>query len=56
MHGLDRVVVITARENDASIRVLEKVGLRLKKLVRLSDESPEICLFSTPIATSLLWP
>ena len=52
VHGLDRVVAITARENDRSIRVLEKVGLRFEKMVRLSDEAPEICLFSTPDAES----
>ncbi|TFG66455.1 MAG: N-acetyltransferase [Gemmatimonadales bacterium] len=47
-HGLKRVVAITAANNDSSKRVLEKIGLEFEKMVCLSDDSPEICLFSTP--------
>lgn len=48
LHGLNRVVAITTRSNDSSIRVLEKIGLRFEKMVCLSSDAPEICLYSTP--------
>jgi RimJ/RimL family protein N-acetyltransferase len=45
-HGLSRVVAITAPDNDASIRVLEKIGFRFEEMIRVSDEGPEIRLFA----------
>jgi len=45
-HGLSRVVAITSSNNDASIRVLENIGFGFEKMVRLSDEAPEIRLFA----------
>ena len=45
-HGLDRIVAITAQHNEASKRVLEKIGMTLDGLIRMSEESDEICLFS----------
>ena len=44
---LRRVVAITNPDNDGSIAVLEKIGLRFEKMVKLSDESSELKLFST---------
>jgi hypothetical protein len=38
---------ITIRENPGSIKVPEKIGLRFKRLVRLSDDAPEIMLFAS---------
>jgi RimJ/RimL family protein N-acetyltransferase len=46
-HGLNRVVAITAQHNGSSIQVLKKIGLQFEKILRLSDDSPEIFLFST---------
>jgi RimJ/RimL family protein N-acetyltransferase len=45
--GLKRIVAITSPDNAGSIRVLEKLGLRFERMVRLSDEAPEIKLFAS---------
>jgi len=42
---LPRIVAITAPENAGSIKVLEKLGLRFDRLIRLTEESPEVKLF-----------
>ena len=42
---LKRVLGIVAPDNAASIRVLEKLGLRFKKMVKLSEDEPEVKLF-----------
>lgn len=44
--GIARVVAIASRDNHASARVLEAVGLRFERLVRLGVESPEVALFA----------
>lgn len=44
--GLQRIVAITAPDNDASIRLLEKLDMRFEKMVRLTDDSPEGKLFA----------
>jgi len=45
--GLKRVVAITSVDNDKSIRLLEKVGLRFEKLIRLAGDDEDIKLFAT---------
>jgi len=42
---LDRIVAITDVDNAASGRVLEKLGMRFEKLIKLSESSSEIKLF-----------
>jgi RimJ/RimL family protein N-acetyltransferase len=42
---LPRIVAITAPGNHGSIAVLEKIGLRFERMIRLSPESPELKLF-----------
>ena len=37
--GLKRIVAITTPDNDASAKVLEKIGLRFEKVIKLSTES-----------------
>ena len=44
--GLDRIVGITDPENQGSIRVLEKIGLKFEKMVRLSTDDIELKLYS----------
>jgi len=44
--GLRRLVAITDQENTGSIRVLEKIGMRYERLVRLADEGEELKLFA----------
>lgn len=43
--GLKRVVAVTTPDNHASIKVLEKLGLRYKQMIRMSEEDPEVGLF-----------
>jgi RimJ/RimL family protein N-acetyltransferase len=45
--GLGRILAVTAPDNQASIRLLEKLGLRFERMVRLSKDDVEINLFST---------
>lgn len=43
---LRRIVAITTHDNHDSIRVLEKLGMRFERMVRLSEDDVEICLFA----------
>ena len=49
-HGLQRVLAITSVDNDRSIRVLEKVGMKFERLLQLS-ETNEVRLFSRQLST-----
>jgi RimJ/RimL family protein N-acetyltransferase len=42
---LQRIVAITAPENLGSIAVLEKIGLKFERMIRLAEHSPELKLF-----------
>jgi len=44
--GLERIVGIVAPGNAPSIRVLEKLGLRYEKRVRVSADAPESALYA----------
>jgi RimJ/RimL family protein N-acetyltransferase len=44
--GLKRLVAITDPENQGSIHVLEKIGLKFEKMVRLSEADIELKLFA----------
>jgi [ribosomal protein S5]-alanine N-acetyltransferase len=44
---LPRVVAITSVDNDRSIRLLGKVGLKFEKLIRLGDSDEDVRLFGT---------
>ena len=46
VHGRKRVVAVTSPDNHTSIRLLEKLGLRFEKMVRLSADDEEIKLFA----------
>ena len=43
--GLQRIVAITSPDNEASIRVLEKIGLRFEKMIRIPGPSEDTRLF-----------
>jgi RimJ/RimL family protein N-acetyltransferase len=45
--GLKRIAAITTPDNLASIKVLEKAGMRFERRVRLSGDSTELSLFLT---------
>ena len=44
--GLGRIVAITSPDNDASIRVLEKLGFRFERVTKLSEDAHEVKLFA----------
>lgn len=46
--GLQRIVAITLPDNHASIKVLEKLGMRFERMIKLQEGEPEIMLFATP--------
>lgn len=43
---LTRIIAITNKDNDASAKLLEKLGLRFDRLIKLSSEQDETRLFS----------
>jgi RimJ/RimL family protein N-acetyltransferase len=47
--GLKRVVAVTNSDNQSSIRLLEKMGFKYERMVRLSKEAPEIKLFAAEV-------
>jgi len=48
--GLERIVGITAPDNHASIAVLEKIGLRFERNLRLDDAGAEVKLYGPAAA------
>jgi len=51
--GLSRIVAITAPDNEGSIRVLEKLGLRFEKRITLPEHEGESMLFTPAPADSI---
>jgi RimJ/RimL family protein N-acetyltransferase len=47
--GLRRIVAITSLDNLASIKLLEKLGLRFEGLIKLSEDQPEVKLFASSV-------
>jgi RimJ/RimL family protein N-acetyltransferase len=47
--GLKRLVAITSSENYPSAKLLEKLGFNFEGMVKLSDDSEEISLFSSDL-------
>ena len=47
--GLKRLVAITNPDNVGSIKVLEKIGLKFDRMIRLSEAEPEIKLFASDV-------
>lgn len=44
--GIRRIVAITTTDNTGSIRVLEKLGLKFERMIRLTEGEPELKLFA----------
>lgn len=44
--GSQQVLAVVNADNQSSIRLLEKLGLKYERMIRLSDDAPEIKLFS----------
>ncbi len=47
--GLKRILAITSQDNHSSIKLLEKLGFRFERMVRMPDEEEEIKLFALEI-------
>ncbi|HVG32253.1 MAG TPA: GNAT family N-acetyltransferase [Pyrinomonadaceae bacterium] len=47
--GLKRIVAITSPDNDDSVRLLEKLGFKFERMVKLSDDSAEVSLFAAEV-------
>ena len=44
--GLARMVAITAPDNDDSVRLLERLGFRFERMLRLADDAPALRLYA----------
>ena len=44
--GLTRIVAITSLDNEASAKLLGKIGLRFERLIKLSEDAEQIKLFT----------
>lgn len=45
--GLDRILAITSPDNEASEKLLGRIGLRFDRLVKLAEDASEVKLFTT---------
>lgn len=43
--GLSRIVAIVSPDNHVSLQLLIKLGMRLERMVRLTNDAHEVCLF-----------
>ena len=48
--GLGRIVAITSLDNDASIKLLHKIGMQFEGIIKLADDQPEVRLFGKTFA------
>lgn len=44
---LERILAITNQDNEASIKLLQKLGLKFERLIKMSTDSAELFLLST---------
>ena len=44
---LDQILAITSPDNEASAKLLGKIGLRFERMIKLSEDGAEVKLFST---------
>ena len=45
--GLNRILAITSPDNEASAKLLGKIGLRYERMIKLSDHAEEVKLFTS---------
>ena len=45
--NLERILAITNQDNEASIKLLQKLGLQIERLIKMSTDSTELFLLST---------
>jgi RimJ/RimL family protein N-acetyltransferase len=44
---LNRILAITSADNEASEKLLGKIGLRFERMIKLSEAGPEVKLFTS---------
>ena len=49
---LDRILAITNPDNEASAKLLGKIGLRFERLIKLSEDAEEVKLFTPAVSPS----
>ncbi|MEO8189575.1 MAG: GNAT family N-acetyltransferase [Acidobacteriota bacterium] len=47
--GLEKVVAITSPDNGRSVRLLDKLGMRFERMIRLAPEADEVKLYSPAV-------
>ena len=47
--GLNRILAITTRDNEPSAKLLGKLGLRFDRMIKLSEDAPEVKLFTSEV-------
>jgi RimJ/RimL family protein N-acetyltransferase len=47
--ALNRIAAITSPDNNDSARLLEKLGFKFERMVKLSDDSAEVSLFTSEV-------
>jgi len=45
--GLKRILAVTSPDNEASIRLLARLGFRFERMARLSEDAPEVRVFAS---------
>ena len=50
--GLDRILAIATTDNEASAKLLGKIGLRFDRLIKLTEDAAEIKLFTSEAVSS----
>ena len=45
--GISRLVAVTIPDNESSIKLLKKIGLRFERMIQLSEDASEIKLFTS---------
>jgi RimJ/RimL family protein N-acetyltransferase len=50
--NLDRIVAITSLDNEASMKLLQRLGLRFERFLRLSEDREQVRLFARDYGTS----
>nr|AIA11012.1 Acetyltransferase (GNAT) domain protein [uncultured bacterium] len=56
LFGLQRIVAITSLENESSIKLLEKLGMKFEGLIKLGDDEREVRLFGTSAGSAGILP
>ena len=47
---LGQILAITSPDNQASGKLLDKIGLRFERMIRLTEDTPEVKLFTTGVS------